>query len=198
MDIKQAIRRLCILVRSRRPASQNSTKANNGRTTLASFFTEQVSEIARLFHSCSNDKVAEAALVSLRGAFAKIVAVAAARRGLPQGRFAAELARDFERHAGTCGLGAGRTGDARRRPAGPRRPLRYSRPRPSRGESSSGVAERRARSGSAGNSSEPMAVACADAFRSRERHPIFRFLQRLANRRRRGPPLRKRVGRFGR
>ena len=56
----------------------------------------------RTYNTCSNDKVAEAALVSLGGAFAKIVAVAAARRGLPQGRFVAELVRDFERHAGTC------------------------------------------------------------------------------------------------
>ena len=35
-------------------------------------------------------------------AFAKIVAVAAARRGLLQGCFVADLVRDFERHAGTC------------------------------------------------------------------------------------------------
>jgi hypothetical protein len=46
--------------------------------------------------------VAEAALMSLGEPFAKIVAVAAARRGVPRGRFVAELARDFERHAGTC------------------------------------------------------------------------------------------------
>jgi hypothetical protein len=58
--------------------------------------------LREVIHTCSNDKVAEAALLSLGGAFAKIVAVAAARRGLPQGRFVSELARDFERHAGTC------------------------------------------------------------------------------------------------
>jgi len=58
--------------------------------------------LREVIHTCSNDKVAEAAVVSLGGAFAKIVAVAAARRCLPQGRFVAELVRDFERHAGTC------------------------------------------------------------------------------------------------
>jgi hypothetical protein len=58
--------------------------------------------LREVIHTCSNDKVAEAALISLGGAFAKIVAVAAARRGFPQGRFVAELTREFERHAGTC------------------------------------------------------------------------------------------------
>ncbi len=58
--------------------------------------------LREVIHTCSNEYVAEAALISLGGALAKTVAVAAARRGLPQGRFVAELARDFERHAGTC------------------------------------------------------------------------------------------------
>jgi hypothetical protein len=55
-----------------------------------------------VIHTCSNEKVAEAALISLGGAFAKIVDVAAARRGVQLGRFVAELARDFERYMGTC------------------------------------------------------------------------------------------------
>ncbi|HZZ59968.1 MAG TPA: hypothetical protein VFE63_02180 [Roseiarcus sp.] len=58
--------------------------------------------LQEVIHTCSNEYVAEAALISLGGAVAKTVAVAAARRGLPMGRFVAELARDFERHAGTC------------------------------------------------------------------------------------------------
>ena len=58
--------------------------------------------LQEVIHTCSNEKVAEAALTSLGGAFAKIVAVAAARRGVQLGRFVAELARDFERHVGTC------------------------------------------------------------------------------------------------
>jgi hypothetical protein len=58
--------------------------------------------LREVIHTCSNDKVAEAALISLGGAFAEIVAVAAARRGVPRGRLVAELARDFERYAGTC------------------------------------------------------------------------------------------------
>jgi hypothetical protein len=63
------------------------------------------SEFVRLrevIHTCSNEYVAEAALISLGGPVAKIVAVAAARRGLSLGRFVAELACDFERHTGTC------------------------------------------------------------------------------------------------
>ena len=58
--------------------------------------------LQEVIHTCSNEKVAEAALISLGGAFAKIVAVAAARRGVQLGRLVAELARDFERHMGTC------------------------------------------------------------------------------------------------
>jgi hypothetical protein len=58
--------------------------------------------LREVIHTCSNEYVAEAALISLGGAVAKTVAVAAARRGLPLGRFVAELARDFKRHAGTC------------------------------------------------------------------------------------------------
>ncbi len=58
--------------------------------------------LREVIHTCSNEYVAEAALISLGGPVAKTVAVAAARRGLPVGPFVAELARDFERHAGTC------------------------------------------------------------------------------------------------
>lgn len=63
------------------------------------------SEMVRLrevIHTCSNEKVAEAALISLGGAFAKTVAVTAAQRSVSHGCFVANLARDFERHAGTC------------------------------------------------------------------------------------------------
>jgi hypothetical protein len=58
--------------------------------------------LREVIHTCSNEKVAEAALVSLGGALEKTVSVAAARRGVSQGCFVADLARDFERHAGTC------------------------------------------------------------------------------------------------
>jgi hypothetical protein len=46
--------------------------------------------------------VAEAALMSLGGPFARTVADTAAKRGVPLGRFVAELARDFEHQAGAC------------------------------------------------------------------------------------------------
>ena len=58
--------------------------------------------LREVIHTCSNEKVAEAALISLGNACATIVAVAAARRGVSQGRFVADVARDFERHTGTC------------------------------------------------------------------------------------------------
>jgi hypothetical protein len=58
--------------------------------------------LREVIHTCSNDKVAEAALMSLGEPLGKIVALAAARRGVPRGRFVAELAHDFERHARTC------------------------------------------------------------------------------------------------
>ena len=58
--------------------------------------------LREVVHTCSNEKVAEAALISLGSAFARTVAVAAARRSVSQGRFVADMARDFERHAGTC------------------------------------------------------------------------------------------------
>ena len=59
-------------------------------------------QLREVIHTCSNDKVAEAGLISLGSAFAETVAVAAAKRGVSRGRFVAELARDFERHAGSC------------------------------------------------------------------------------------------------
>jgi hypothetical protein len=58
--------------------------------------------LREVIHTCSNEKVAEAALISLGGAFAKTAAVTAAQRSVSQGCFVANLARDFERHAGTC------------------------------------------------------------------------------------------------
>ncbi len=62
----------------------------------------RIVRLREVIYTCSNEKVAEAALISLGGAFAKTVAVAAAQRGVSQGCFVADLARDFERHAGTC------------------------------------------------------------------------------------------------
>ena len=57
--------------------------------------------LREVIHTCSNEYVAEAALISLGGPVAKIVAETAARRGLPLGLFIVEMARDFERHSGT-------------------------------------------------------------------------------------------------
>ena len=131
--------------------------------------------LREVIHTCSNDKVAEAALVSLGGAFAKMVAVAAARRGLPQGRFVAELVRDFQRHAGTCVWA-----QAEQAMRGADQPVLVGlyvilahglleESLRAASESAGRVPE------ASGNSSEPeqMAAACADAFRSPERHRFF-------------------------
>jgi hypothetical protein len=51
--------------------------------------------IADLVHSCSNDKVAQAALHCIGGSFAERVRVAATENGISEGRFVAVVVRDF-------------------------------------------------------------------------------------------------------
>lgn len=58
--------------------------------------------LREVLHTCANEKVAEAALLSLGGPFARTVADTAAKRGVPLGLFVAALARHFENQAGTC------------------------------------------------------------------------------------------------
>jgi hypothetical protein len=55
--------------------------------------------IADMIHSCSNDKVAQAAVASIGGSFADRVRVAAQGHGLNVGRFVAAVVRNFARHA---------------------------------------------------------------------------------------------------
>ena len=55
--------------------------------------------IADLIHSCSNEKVAEAALCCLGGRFAENVNVAARDKGLSAGAFVVSVIRDFSRQA---------------------------------------------------------------------------------------------------
>ena len=57
--------------------------------------------IADLIHSCSNEKVAEAALCCLGGRFAENVNVAAREKGMSAGAFVVGVIRDFARHADT-------------------------------------------------------------------------------------------------
>ncbi len=59
-------------------------------------------KLSDVIHACSNGEVAEAALMSIGGAFAKVVTTEAASRGVPRGRFIAQLVGEFERNAGTC------------------------------------------------------------------------------------------------
>jgi hypothetical protein len=51
--------------------------------------------VTDLIHSCSNDKVAQAATVCIGGAFAERVRAAARENGVSEGRFVAVIMRDF-------------------------------------------------------------------------------------------------------
>lgn len=55
--------------------------------------------ITDLIHSCSNEKVAEAALCCLGGRFAENVNVAAREKGMSAGAFVVDVIRDFARQA---------------------------------------------------------------------------------------------------
>lgn len=55
--------------------------------------------IADLIHSCSNDKVAQAALACIGGRFADRVRAAAHEKGMNVGRFVVVIVRDFARRA---------------------------------------------------------------------------------------------------
>ena len=55
--------------------------------------------VADLIHSCSNDKVAQAALACIGGQFAERVRAAAQEKGLNVGRFVVIVVRDFARRA---------------------------------------------------------------------------------------------------
>lgn len=55
--------------------------------------------VADLIHSCSNEMVAHAALLSIGDRFAERVRVAAQDKGMSAGRFVAAVVRDFSRRA---------------------------------------------------------------------------------------------------
>lgn len=55
--------------------------------------------IADLIHSCSNEKVAQAALSCIGGRFADSVRAAAREKGMDVGRFVVIVVRDFARRA---------------------------------------------------------------------------------------------------
>lgn len=55
--------------------------------------------VTDLIHSCSNEMVAQAALMSIGGRFAERVRVAAQEKGVSVGRFVAAVVRDFARRA---------------------------------------------------------------------------------------------------
>jgi hypothetical protein len=60
---------------------------------------EDVMLIADMIHSCSNDKVAQAALACIGGQFAERIRAAARMNGLNTGRFVAIVVREFARRA---------------------------------------------------------------------------------------------------
>lgn len=55
--------------------------------------------VTDLIHSCSNEMVAHAALLSIGGRFAERVRIAAQEKGVSAGRFVAAVVRDFARRA---------------------------------------------------------------------------------------------------
>ncbi|WP_424361737.1 hypothetical protein [Methylocystis parvus] len=55
--------------------------------------------VTDLIHSCSNEMVAQAALMCIGGRFAERVRVAAQEKGMSVGRFVAVVVRDFARRA---------------------------------------------------------------------------------------------------
>lgn len=55
--------------------------------------------VADLIHSCSNEKVAQAALMCIGGRFAERVRAAAQEKGVNVGRFVVIVVRDFARRA---------------------------------------------------------------------------------------------------
>ena len=55
--------------------------------------------ITDLIHSCSNERVALAAMASIGGCFAERVRGAAQENGVPTGKFVAGIVRDFGRRA---------------------------------------------------------------------------------------------------
>lgn len=55
--------------------------------------------ISDLIHSCSNEKVALAAMASIGGVFAERVRGAAQENGMPAGRFVACIVRDYGRRS---------------------------------------------------------------------------------------------------
>jgi hypothetical protein len=55
--------------------------------------------IADMIHSCSNEKIAQAALACIGGRFAERVHVAAAKHGVSTGRFVSIVVRGFARRA---------------------------------------------------------------------------------------------------
>ncbi|MBY6243169.1 hypothetical protein [Methylosinus sp. Sm6] len=56
--------------------------------------------VTDLIHSCSNDKVAQAATCCIGGAFAERVRAAARENGVSEGRFVSVIMRDFALRAG--------------------------------------------------------------------------------------------------
>ena len=65
-----------------------------------------------IVHTCSNSYVADAALISIGGDIARVVADDANRHAMSRGAYAAKLVRDFASHAGDrergCVLAAAR------------------------------------------------------------------------------------------
>jgi hypothetical protein len=67
--------------------------------TISKTFGEKFMLIADMIHSCSNDKVAQAALACIGSRFGKRVRVAACKHGMDVGQFVANVVRNYALHA---------------------------------------------------------------------------------------------------
>ena len=73
--------------------------------------------VTDLIHSCSNDKVAQAATCCIGGVFAERVRAVALENGVSEGRFVAVVVRDFALRADETERAAARPRDDRLRSA---------------------------------------------------------------------------------
>ncbi|WP_246660005.1 MULTISPECIES: hypothetical protein [Methylosinus] len=73
---------------------------SDGAAEFRSQDGEKVMLVTDLIHSCSNDKVAQAATFCIGGVFAERVLAVAQENGVSAGRFVAVVVRDFALRAG--------------------------------------------------------------------------------------------------
>jgi hypothetical protein len=87
------------IMRGAQAFRKNNIASSKRRESVLRKVRENVMLISDLIHSCSNEKVALAAMASIGGGFAERVGGAAQEYGVPAGRLIAWIVRDFGRRA---------------------------------------------------------------------------------------------------